>query len=1026
MATPITVASVVTNPGGTGSTIVPVLPSHQADDVIEIFVGKTGNVAWSAPAGWTIKHQSTVGTSSNGTVGTLLYRRVLSTDSLPLPNPTCNLGATVTRGAIAITKRGADTESVYNSASWGATSTTTGTANPIRPFSVVTPAPEMLVHHYYCQRAATNAPEPTGYTEDQQIIISGTLVLNVSEKNVADQQTTLNNQDASPTSGARWVGMISCTPSSDYPYYRSGSQATTASGTSVTPTKPTGTTDNDTRGNADVMIITVEGSGSTTLAMADTGLWNEVGGAWSGTTGGGGSSVKKFWCYATPTPNMQATRTGTGEISACVTTYYNCNQSNPIGVFDADARASSSAPTFDAITRGSTKSVVTATVVADGTPTFAFPGGWTERMDGLGIGCGDQTYNAVGDSASGSIGLSAASPTLIGLLELIGIASASLTTLTPANASLALSSFAPKLVIAITPATAALTLTALTPSALISGALIDDFNDNSRDTSKWSLGSIAFQNATVGVAETNQRVEITPLANEASPAIYGYWSANAYDFTGRQARVRIATSIGTDTEAWLVVALDTANYLRTWVAGGTLQTRSRENNTNSNQSHGSFDFATQSHWRIRHDNATNEIVWEVGTGDNWTELRRLATPFSITAITVYLSGGTGGSVASPAIVTFDDFALNVLTQVIPASTSLALTGFAPRLVGTLTPLASSLSLTTFAPSVTVGGGETVVTPATATLTTTATAPSLQLSVVPASATLTITTAAAQLRQSLTPASMSITATTFAPIVTTVVTVPPVLLSLTTFAATVAANVTVTPAATTLVISSFTVALQEVVIPVTQSVTLTTNAPSLTIATTPITTTLSLGVFAPSLNETTTPSTAALSLTTFAPAVTVSADITVEPLSAALVVSGFTPILREQVTPNTATISLSTFAPLVTVSGSEVIPTTANLIISSFVPSLKLFLAPDIAPLSLTTFAPTVSTELAVVPASQAITVTVFAPGLYLRITPSTRTLTLLGFMPSVTTAGEDFHPRNMFTIGRESRILRVSREGRIA
>lgn len=145
MATPTVVDSVVTNPGGTGSTIVPTLPSHQAEDVIEIFVGKTGNVTISPPANWTIKHQSTVGTSSNGLVGILLYRRVLSTDTLPLPSPTINLGATVTRGAIALAKRGADIENVYNSASWGATNTTTGTANPIRPPSAPALAIQFIV-----------------------------------------------------------------------------------------------------------------------------------------------------------------------------------------------------------------------------------------------------------------------------------------------------------------------------------------------------------------------------------------------------------------------------------------------------------------------------------------------------------------------------------------------------------------------------------------------------------------------------------------------------------------------------------------------------------------------------------------------------------------------------------------------------------------------------------------------------------------------------------------------------------------
>lgn len=212
MAFPTTFASVVTNPGGTGSNITPALSSHAANDVIEIYVAKTGNVGWSAPAGWTIKQQLTSpGTASTACVGTLLYRKVLPSDTLPLASPVCNLGATVTRSAVAITKRGANVDGVHAASAW-VFAATTGNANPIRPPSVTTQTPDALVHHYYCQRVATNAPEPTSYTQVQEVIISGTLVLNVAERNVGASNTTLSNQDASPTSGGRWVGMIAATP----------------------------------------------------------------------------------------------------------------------------------------------------------------------------------------------------------------------------------------------------------------------------------------------------------------------------------------------------------------------------------------------------------------------------------------------------------------------------------------------------------------------------------------------------------------------------------------------------------------------------------------------------------------------------------------------------------------------------------------------------------------------------------------------------------------------------------------------
>jgi predicted RecA/RadA family phage recombinase len=277
-----------------------------------------------------------------------------------------------------------------------------------------------LVLHFYFSRAATNAPEPSGYTQDEEVVISGTLVGNASSKTVDDQATVLSNQDASPTSGVRWVAGIIVVPSDDYPLYRSASQAT-ATGTSVTPALPAGTTATDVLGNKDLLIATVEGAGSTALSMTD-GAWTEIA-TWDTTTSGGGSTVSKFWAYMSGTLNRQANRTGSGEISAQICTFYNCKQTSPIGAVNVRQNASSTTSTWDALTRSATKTIVQSTCIADGVPTFTSPSGWNERTDGLGISTGDQVFNASGSSASASFTLSTASPTAVGLVEIVGLAS---------------------------------------------------------------------------------------------------------------------------------------------------------------------------------------------------------------------------------------------------------------------------------------------------------------------------------------------------------------------------------------------------------------------------------------------------------------------------------------------------------------------------------------------------------------------------------------------------------------------------
>lgn len=223
MATPTIRDSTATNPGGTGSTITATLPTHAARDLIIIPVGNTGNTAWTGnPAGWSRLTQNIVGTASNGLVGTFFYRFVLDGDTLPLANPQFTLGATVTRLAFAYSIDGVFESGIFTGPGWSARAFGTGTSNPVRPPSITTVTVDQLILHFYFQRAATNAPDPSGYTQDEEIVISGTLVGNASNKVVAASGTLLSNQDASPTSGVRWMAGIMAIPPppANYPIRR--------------------------------------------------------------------------------------------------------------------------------------------------------------------------------------------------------------------------------------------------------------------------------------------------------------------------------------------------------------------------------------------------------------------------------------------------------------------------------------------------------------------------------------------------------------------------------------------------------------------------------------------------------------------------------------------------------------------------------------------------------------------------------------------------------------------------------------
>lgn len=998
--------SVVTNPGGTGSNITPTLSTHTVGDVVEIWVTKTGNAAWSAPAGWTIVRQAiSPGTASTATVGTLIQHKVVSGDSLPLASPVCNLGATVTRHAICRTIRGSDLEGVYTLSEW-VSAITSGTNNPIRPPTVTTPAPEMFVTHYYCQRVATNAPEPTNYTQDQQVITSGTLVTNISERTVADQQTVLANQDASPTSGGRWVGMISCVPSPDYPYYRSGSQAFNANGTAVTPALPAGTSSNDNRGNKDLVILTAQCAGVAPTVNTPA-HWTLIA-EWSNTTSGGVTTVRKWRAVYTGTLDRQVNRTPSGEIFAYLSVYHNAHQTIPIGTSAVQQNASSTTSTFPALPRTGTKATVQATCVADGTQTFTAPSGWTERNDSQGVTCADQSFNATGTTASASFTLNSASPTLTGLMEVFSVASVINLILTPATAMLALNTFAPDVVVGadetVTPDTASLTLATFAPTTTIgepfplTGILDDANRANDGDIT----GSLQW-NGPIFVGDSPIQVVSNQLQGTNSGGNSHAWSVQ----------------LGPDCEFYAEIISTNSNdasqlLLRMTSIGGSFDGYSVRIRA------GTINNLLVLRWDDGSPTIIATLPQTISAGD-WFGLRLTGSLIEVFYKDVSVSSdwfllgdvtdATYGAVGFPGL--YLENASNIIDnvgggtigsiEVTPASAGLVLASFAPVLQLVVTPTNAALTLTTFIPTVSI---RTTVTPAAALLTLTSFAPSLSLAITPVSASLTLTTFAPSITVlvTVTPDAATLSLTTFAPTVDVtahVSVIPsPASLTLTSFA--VQLREVVTVASQALSLTSFTPQLIEAVTPSSASLSLTTFAPTITTNTilTPGTASLTLTGFTPVLVERVTPATATLTLNTFAPTVTAEADVTVTPAAAQLTLTGFTPQLREQTVPSAVVLVLTTFAPEITISADIVVsPAVATLTLTTFSPSLREVVTPDVSSLVLSTFAPTItiSEDRTVEPAPASLTLQSFAPQLQLLVQSTTATLNLSTFAPTITT-----------------------------
>lgn len=419
MGVPISFAESVTAPAGTGTTLVPTIPSHQEDDVLILQAGWKGNQAPTALTGWTLYFSQATGTATTGCGQGVWWRRVGVGETVT--SPTLTIGTTaVERRGIVYCIRGADIDNPSNSF-WQKQQTVGNSATPTPP-SITTLAPNYLLLHLVTCRGNSAVTPPTGYNEEQDTAEGTTICVEGSTKT----QTTaaaVSGQAATITSN-RWVAAIIAIPSPDYPYFRSQT-STTATATSVTGTLPTGTTAADFYGRKDLIIATVQAAGGSAITVAPSvpADWTEIT-SWNGNTSGDGTKVKKYWALYDGSISLQFTRSTSGEIAVCLTTYRNAHQTTPIGNVTAKGNASSTTSAWDTQSRSATKSTVTATCIADGTPNYTSPTDWTECADGNGITVANRTFESDGQTDSAAFTLSVASPTAVGLVEVLSHAGA--------------------------------------------------------------------------------------------------------------------------------------------------------------------------------------------------------------------------------------------------------------------------------------------------------------------------------------------------------------------------------------------------------------------------------------------------------------------------------------------------------------------------------------------------------------------------------------------------------------------------
>ncbi len=199
--------------------------------------------------------------------------------------------------------------------------------------------------------------------------------------------------------------------------------------------------------------------------------------------------------------------------------------------------------------------------------------------------------------------------------------------------------------------------------------LADDFNDNSLDTVKWNASNLfsGFTDASLPVAETNQRIEIGPLLSAASGSHYaGIRSASFYDFTNAYCYVEVvqAASSATSADTMFTIGKDASNYYRIYVEGGSIIFQKRIGGAKVTLLSATYNPTNDRYWRIRHDAASGSVIFETapnngGLPGTWTV--RFSEAWNTTAVPVNsvlfeIKGGTWQAEAnSPGKVIFDNF-----------------------------------------------------------------------------------------------------------------------------------------------------------------------------------------------------------------------------------------------------------------------------------------------------------------------------------------------------------------------------------
>ena len=190
----------------------------------------------------------------------------------------------------------------------------------------------------------------------------------------------------------------------------------------------------------------------------------------------------------------------------------------------------------------------------------------------------------------------------------------------------------------------------------------DNFDDNTRDATRWKFGTLNVPPPTafdtqVTALEQNGRLEITPRTSQSGKHYNGYLSLATWSATNARVSVEVVQATQGAAETIFTASLDGDNFFRFVVQAGQLLFQSRVDGSDSS-ANTPYVAAQHRWWSFRHNLVGDEMVFETSAdGKTWVRRRVVPREIPLSALTIELGAGTSASVGSPGKAIFDNFVM---------------------------------------------------------------------------------------------------------------------------------------------------------------------------------------------------------------------------------------------------------------------------------------------------------------------------------------------------------------------------------